>query len=124
MAYRLVYGREPDSNWDAQPWTNTGLLIAIASNISLTVCTETLRFTQGLYIYGWLIRKTPTKIDDLGVPPFMETPIYLSILYNYYRMIRSHFKVDRRFPMTALDRGTFMLEAPLGAISRTSAQDT
>ena len=30
----------------------------------------------------WLVNKgTPSKIDDLGVPPFMETPIWIFYMY-------------------------------------------
>ena len=27
--------------------------------------------------YGWFRRESPIKLDDSGVPPFMETPIYI-----------------------------------------------
>ena len=28
---------------------------------------------------GWFVRENPIKMDDLGEPPFMETPMWIHV---------------------------------------------
>ena len=43
---------------------------------------------MGVPLNGWFIREHPIKMDDLGIPPFVETPIYsFTYIYTYYTYI-------------------------------------
>ena len=47
-----------------------------------------LHTVQGYSQLDGLKWKIPSKIDDLGVPPFMETSIYI---YIFFFMLHMHY---------------------------------
>ena len=81
MGYRLVDPMLP-GQWQCTP-DYTGHLAQWGLQKEMTVVTvdhvDRLRSLGGFpkrgYPIGWFIRENHIKMDDLGVPPFMETPI-------------------------------------------------
>ena len=36
---------------------------------------------------GWFVREQPIKMDNFGVPPFMESPIFFTVCWYILKLM-------------------------------------